>query len=106
MELTKVLNLCAMLFGVVAALFLSKALYLSAEKILRATYHYSPMGWPSVDMISDKASLLTYEFPLLYININFLFHYRLSPAFSSSTNDCNSLNLSDIFPDKLIPLSI
>lgn len=55
MELNKFLNLCAILFGVIAALFLSKALFLSAEKILRSTYHYSSIGWPSVAIISDKA---------------------------------------------------
>jgi glucan phosphoethanolaminetransferase (alkaline phosphatase superfamily) len=55
MELTKFLNLCAMLFGVIAVIFLSKALFSSAEQILRVTYHYSSMGWPSVAIISDKA---------------------------------------------------
>lgn len=55
MELAKFLNLCAMLFGIMAVLFLSKALFVSAEQILRTTYHYSPMGWPSVAIISDKA---------------------------------------------------
>lgn len=44
-----------MLFGVMAVLFLSKALFASAEQILRATYHYFSMGWPSVAIISDKA---------------------------------------------------
>jgi hypothetical protein len=38
-----------------AALFLSKALFASAEQILRATYHNSPTGWPSEAIISDKA---------------------------------------------------
>jgi hypothetical protein len=55
MELAKFLNLCAMLFGIMAVLFLSKALFTSAEQILRTTYHYSSMGWPSVALISDKA---------------------------------------------------
>lgn len=44
-----------MLFGVMAVLFLSKALFASAEQILRATYHYSSTGWPSIAIISDKA---------------------------------------------------
>ena len=44
-----------MLFGIMAVLFLSKALFTSAEQILRTTYHYSSMGWPSVAIISDKA---------------------------------------------------
>jgi hypothetical protein len=55
MELAKFLNLCAILFGVMAVLFLSKALFASAEQILRTTYHYSSIGWPSVAIISDKA---------------------------------------------------
>lgn len=55
MELAKFLNLCAMLFGIMAVLFLSKALFASAEQILRTTYHYSSIGWPSVAIISDKA---------------------------------------------------
>ena len=55
MELIKFINLCVILLGVIAAIFLSKALFLNAEKILRTTYHYSPMGWPSVNIISDKA---------------------------------------------------
>jgi len=55
MELAKFLNLCAILFGITAVLFLSKALFMSAEQILRTTYHYSSMGWPSVAIISDKA---------------------------------------------------
>ncbi len=55
MELAKFLNLCAMLFGIMAVLFLSKALFASAEQILRTTYHYSSTGWPSVAIISDKA---------------------------------------------------
>ncbi len=55
MELAKFLNLCAMLFGIMAVLFLSKALFTSSEQILRTTYHYSSVGWPSVAIISDKA---------------------------------------------------
>jgi len=55
MELAKFLNLCAILFGIIAVLFLSKALFSSAEQILRTTYHYSSIGWPSVAIISDKA---------------------------------------------------
>ena len=55
MDLAKFLNLCAILLGLVAVLFLSKALFTSAEQILRTTYHYSSIGWPSVDIISDKA---------------------------------------------------
>ncbi len=55
MELAKFLNLCAMLLGIMAVLFLSKALFASAEQILRTTYHYSSAGWPSVAIISDKA---------------------------------------------------
>jgi hypothetical protein len=54
MELAKFLNLCAILLGVIAVLFLSKVLFSSAEQILRATYHYSSMAWPSVAIISDK----------------------------------------------------
>lgn len=55
MQLAKFLNLCAMLFGIMAVLFLSKALFASAEQILRTTHHYSATGWPSVAIISDKA---------------------------------------------------
>ena len=56
MDLVKFLNLCALLFGITAIVFLSKALCPNAEEVLRGTYHYSSMGWPSVAIISDKAS--------------------------------------------------
>lgn len=56
MELGKFLSLCAVLFAFMAGVFLSKVLLVSSEQILRGTYHYSPMGWPSVAIISDKAA--------------------------------------------------
>lgn len=56
MEWTKFLNLCGMLLGLVATIFLSKVLFANADEILHSTYHYSPMGWPSVAIISEKAA--------------------------------------------------
>lgn len=53
MELTKFLSLCGMLAGVVATVFLSKVLFASADSMLRGTYHYSAMGWPSVAILSS-----------------------------------------------------
>ena len=55
MELNKFLSLCGVVFGGVAAISLSKVLFVGAEEILRGTYHYSSTGWPSVQIISDKA---------------------------------------------------
>lgn len=56
MELVKFLNLNTLLFGVTAAGFLCKVVSPTAEEVLRSTVHYSPMGWPSVEIISEKAS--------------------------------------------------
>jgi len=56
MELSKFLSLCGILFGLFAAIFLSKVLLMNPEQILRGTYHYSTIGWPSVAIISDKAA--------------------------------------------------
>lgn len=56
MELSKFLSFCGMIFGFVAVIFLSKVLFASAGEILQATYHYSPMGWPSTNIISNTAS--------------------------------------------------
>lgn len=55
MELSKFLSLCGVVFGFIAVLFLSKVLSAGADKMLHGTYHYSPMGWPSVQIISDRA---------------------------------------------------
>lgn len=55
MELSKFLSLCGMLIGFIAAVFLSRVLLQSPDQILRGTFSYSPMGWPSVAIISDKA---------------------------------------------------
>lgn len=56
MELTKFLNFCGMLFGMMAVFFLSKVLFASAGDLLEATTHYSPIGWPSAKIISNMAN--------------------------------------------------
>lgn len=45
-----------MIFAFFAVIFLSKVLFIKADEILHGTYHYSPSGWPSVQIISDIAS--------------------------------------------------
>lgn len=56
MELSKFLNLCGMVFGFIVAVFLSKVLFASANKLLQATFHYSSMDWPSKEIISSMAN--------------------------------------------------
>ena len=56
MELTKFLSLCGAIIGFIAVLFLSKVLFSSSEDFLKSTVHYSPRGWPSVEILSDAAS--------------------------------------------------
>ena len=55
MKLDKFLNLCGVVVGIVAAIFLCKVLFLGADEILLGFPHYSAMSWPSVQMISEKA---------------------------------------------------
>ncbi|HBG28815.1 MAG: hypothetical protein A2Y10_06865 [Planctomycetes bacterium GWF2_41_51] len=80
MDFAKFLNLCATLLGFIAILFLSKALITSAEQILRSTYHYSAMGWPSVAIISDKASQKSDTFVSVFLII-FVLGFQLGALF-------------------------
>lgn len=56
MQLVNFLHLCAMFLGFGATFFLCRVIFKSNESIMRSTYHYSSIGWPSVEIISDKAS--------------------------------------------------
>lgn len=56
MELTKFLNFCGLMFGMMAVFFLSKVLFASAGDFLDATSHHSPIAWPSINILSNMAS--------------------------------------------------
>jgi len=101
MELSKFLNLCVILFGFIAALFLSKALFSSAEQILRATYHYSSIGWPSVAIISDKASQkadILVSIILIFLALVFqLFSIFIKDEISFTSNRIKGIIIAIIF---------
>jgi uncharacterized membrane protein len=56
MALDKFLSLCGTILGFIAVVLISKVLLASPDQVLRETYHYSPMGWPSVAIISNRAA--------------------------------------------------
>lgn len=56
MTLQKFLNLLALMIGVAGVLMVSKAVYVKPRDMLKATYHYSAISWPSDEIISNMVS--------------------------------------------------
>jgi len=54
MALQKFLNLLALMIGVGGVLMVSKAVFLEPKDILKTTYYYSYIGFPSKEFISNK----------------------------------------------------
>ena len=53
MPLQKFLNLLALMIGTAGVLLISKAAYTTPKEILQATFHHSPIGWPSNEIIAS-----------------------------------------------------
>jgi len=54
MTLQKFLNLLALMIGVGGVLMVSKAVFVEPKEILKTTYYYSHIGFPSKEFISNK----------------------------------------------------
>jgi hypothetical protein len=53
MPLQKFLNLLALMIGTAGVLLVSKAAYVTPRQMLQATFHYSPIDWPSTEIIAN-----------------------------------------------------
>jgi len=92
MELSKFLNLCGIVFGGIAAIFLSKVLFVRAEKILRGTIYYSSLDWPPIQLISDKAGQKSDTLASIFLILLALFLQACAMFVSNDvyvTNDWN-----------------
>ena len=56
MEWSKFLSFFGIVLGAIAAFFLSKVLFATAQDLLATTIYYSKVAWPRVEMISSLAT--------------------------------------------------